>query len=477
MDPTSSSGPCVPPPTTSFSSDPTTNPPRNIARRIAAAVTALLVVAAWSYLCTTCGLDGLVKEGQRRKLTPAILDFKTVERKKSFVGTAPQPGAGDASRQHHETSHEEDRICIATVDNDSVLSATVIHENGDHHLALPEGHEAVATVPCTSYAENPQGRAVEEYTTPAAYRPPPPCSPKSFRPGYYDKRRDTWHDACTGEVTRTAEPTCDTSSYPRKAILSPGACPLSDQRKELWISFVGDSVQRLFFETLGRKRVGGTCLTFSARKKWRSGRNPDPDFQLHGIFDSERQIWLTFSYSFLSQESVSEAWRLPYTWGDFVRERKGGPHPKDPQWPDERVPDVVFYSPGYHASKLNATVYGRGLEGVLREWQETMAGHGAPMPAMHLMLNMMPAPWLIPKKYAWDRDYRTLLNEYRKNLAVIDVATRYDFVRSVVDVFSIELPFNGRPKHTAHMDAVHVGDKRVLRIAGERILDTLCRIL
>jgi len=99
------------------------------------------------------------------------------------------------------------------------------------------------------------------------------------------------------------------------------------------------------------------------------------------------------------------------------------------------------------------------------------------MPALHLMLNMMPAPWMIPDKFADDRPHRTLLNEYRKNLAIVAVAARFDAVRSVVDGFSLELPFNGFFRHTAHKDAVHIGDERVLRLAGDRILDTLCQLL
>ena len=51
---------------------------------------------------------------------------------------------------------------------------------------------------------------------------------------------------------------------------------------------------------------------------------------------------------------------------------------------------------------------------------------------------------MIPDKYASDRQHRTMLNEYRKNLAVVDIAKKYDFVKSVVDMFSIELCFHGK---------------------------------
>jgi hypothetical protein len=53
-----------------------------------------------------------------------------------------------------------------------------------------------------------------------------------------------------------------------------------------------------------------------------------------------------------------------------------------------------------------------------------------------------------------------MLNEYRKNLAVIAVANKYDFVKSVLDAFSIELTFHdntqrfrGPEDHDVHGDA------------------------
>ena len=97
-----------------------------------------------------------------------------------------------------------------------------------------------------------------------------------------------------------------------------------------------------------------------------------------------------------------------------------------------------------------------------------------------ISLNIMPAPWLISNEYSWDRQYRTLSNEYKKNLAIIESAKKHDFVRSVVDLFSIELPFNGKPgSASAHNDAVHVSPKssigsKVLSAAGDHIIETLC---
>jgi len=51
---------------------------------------------------------------------------------------------------------------------------------------------------------------------------------------------------------------------------------------------------------------------------------------------------------------------------------------------------------------------------------------------------------MIPEKYAFDVKYRTLAREYEKNTKIVEAARRrHDVVASVVDAFSIELPFNG----------------------------------
>ena len=155
-----------------------------------------------------------------------------------------------------------------------------------------------------------------------------------------------------------------------------------------------------------------------------------------------------------------------------MSERKEGPRVHDPGFEKGRTPDILFWSPGYHTTKLNASAYGDSIDGILDRWQDAIDG---PMPQMHLMLNMMPAPWMIPRRYAADREYRTLSNEYHKNLAILGSAKKYDFVKGVVDFFSIELPFNGKPgSATAHGDAVHVSDPRILSIAAHIVIETFC---
>jgi hypothetical protein len=64
-----------------------------------------------------------------------------------------------------------------------------------------------------------------------------------------------------------------------------------------------------------------------------------------------------------------------------------------------------------------------------------------------------PATYRIPRKYKSDRLYRTMLHEYQKNLAIVEIARKYDFVKSIVDFFSIELTFHGNKKDDVHRDA------------------------
>ncbi len=75
------------------------------------------------------------------------------------------------------------------------------------------------------------------------------------------------------------------------------------------------------------------------------------------------------------------------------------------------------------------------------------------MPQKHLMLNIMPAS---------DRTFHTRLNEYQKNLAMINAAKKFGFLPSVLDIFSIELPFNGNPgERSDHSDAIYIHGKHV----------------
>ena len=63
---------------------------------------------------------------------------------------------------------------------------------------------------------------------------------------------------------------------------------------------------------------------------------------------------------------------------------------------------------------------------------------------------MITFTYLIPEKYSGDRHYRTMVNEYRKNLAVVAVARKYDFVKSILDAFLIELTFHEKTSQQNH---------------------------
>ena len=193
-------------------------------------------------------------------------------------------------------------------------------------------------------------------------------------------------------------------------------CPIVDRHhsgKDIWVSFIGDSVTKGFLKDL----VGFGTETkddFPVHGNfWITKRNPFPPVLLLARYghESEGNIWLSYTFDFISEHKLAMGFGVPYSWGDFVTERGEALRDDDLSWPNETAPDVVFFSPGYHASRLNSTVFGQVLEGVLKEWEQMIRDYNATMPKMHLMLNMMPAPWMIPDNYADDRPFRTLLNE------------------------------------------------------------------
>lgn len=191
---------------------------------------------------------------------------------------------------------------------------------------------------------------------------------------------------------------------------------------------------------------------------------------------SGRTIWFSFSWTFVPHPADQEMWPVPYGWGDFMDMRGEGPREDDPPFGRERLTDVVFFGPGYHASVLDAGPYGETVDEVLARWQaaaEAVVPLG-PVPHVHVLLNMLPAPWMLPEKYAFDIKFRTLAREHQKNLAILDAAKKYDVVSSVVDAFSVELPFNGVPGDTVHGDAVHVRDDRILKLVGQMMVDRIC---
>ena len=141
--------------------------------------------------------------------------------------------------------------------------------------------------------------------------------------------------------------------------------------------------------------------------------------------------------------------------------RNDGPRDDDPQLPPEKIPDIVFYSWGYHASTMTAHQYGAAIEEALHQYQGALKEHNVPMPQFHLVLNMMvswfpaicfypkpvnsnqmtctakwsqPATYRIPRKYIGSSlSYNAAWDE--QNLAIVKIARKYDFVKSVMDTF------------------------------------------
>ena len=145
------------------------------------------------------------------------------------------------------------------------------------------------------------------------------------------------------------------------------------------------------------------------------------------------RIYTTFIFDCIGDAAVggssapspgSMRWGEPRMWGEFVQQRGEGPINDDPQREYERSADVVFFGPFYHASRLNQTEYYGAVDRVINGWQDASNTRNVPLPTVHLMLNMLPATWLVPDYMAVDAVYQTRYNEYLKNLAMIDVAKK-----------------------------------------------------
>ena len=390
-------------------------------------------------------------------------------------------------QRHASITEDNNNICIANVDDGRIATASVMDENGNVELALPMNYETTYTLECIG---SNQETGIEEVlptstigTISGAVLPPPSasnCDRKNFQPGYYDQSTNVWHDHCTGHQTSIAS--ASLTGQTEKEIFSKEQCPLvaANGKKDVWVSIIGDSVTRQVWiegmrENGIRLRPHEDHWSPSPPREWHNGRMPEGqiplDFSLYKLGDSN--IWISYTLDYLTNHKTMN-WEIPYTWGDFMMLRGEGPTDQDPTWPVKRTPDMVFLSPGYHASPLDEFKYGEGVEKILTSWQHKMDKLSLSMPQIHLVLNMMPAPWLIPDKYEWDKSLRTRARTYKKNLAIIETAKQFAFVDSVVDFFSIELPFNGYKGNTSHKDAVHFGDKRMLKIIADRVIYNIC---
>lgn len=403
-----------------------------------------------------------------------------------------------------ETSHDGDQLCIAKVDDGKIVSGSVVDEAGHLHLSLPKGYQAEATVECITYdrvvSSSDEDSAVTgtkawtKLVKQGGRFEPHICDdPKYFQPGYYDRSTSTWVDHCTGRTFDASEEAWTSARESRleSPPLSPANCPMvadhlrKENKEPLWISFVGDSVTRQQYSQVLKEHG----ITVPAKGVWPFKVKLSPSvaawakyyfvtkLTIEGV-----EVWLSFNWNFV-QKLGSRGPGLPHTWGQFVANAEGSGYSRvddpaanpGPPFQDDREPDLVLYGPGYHASYMNSRDYGREVERVLTTWQEvSLAGEAALPPPMHVFLNMMPAPWLIPKAYGGDRWHRTRLNEHRKNLAIMGAARKFGFVRSVVDGFSVELPFNGTPEESVHGDAVHVNNPVVLGMVGNRVFEAIC---
>lgn len=337
--------------------------------------------------------------------------------------------------------------------------------------------------------------------------------PMALKPGYFDHRTGAWHDRCTGHSTilpaaEASGPfdvwkaTCywKGNRVPRQQP-SPETCPVLQSKNDIWVHFVGDSVMRGWFLRGFLRRGMSTGRIFHGDP---SKNRPDyaqiplvMGEEEGSSTDGRPRIWATLVYDEINKSTAKGTMasmfynKLPWTWGDFLAKRKYREGDTDPNFPPNKVPDVVFYGPGYHASSISSSQFGEVVDNMLNIMEEgyravVQSAPSSPLPQIHLVLNMMPATWLFPKKYALDRPYRTMLNEHRKNRAMIAVARAHSrnqggLVAGVMDAFSIELPFNGKGTDmpTAHGDVVHLGvcpDSAELTFAavGDRMLEAVC---
>ena len=139
------------------------------------------------------------------------------------------PGAARGSRRALRADRPSDdaagdRLCVATIDDGRVAAASIVDPaTGAYvNLALPPGYEARASVECTLTDADGRVAAVQEGTRdrPLRFRRRRhllggrreaseggggkrrnPCDPRSFQPGYYDKRSGAWVDGCTRKET------------------------------------------------------------------------------------------------------------------------------------------------------------------------------------------------------------------------------------------------------------------------------------
>jgi len=397
-----------------------------------------------------------------------------------------------------EEQHIGNELCISSVRNGNISTASVIGEDGRYvNLALPTSHSTEMNIECTTTNQktgevttvHSENDGVAGKITSRRLMVNNGCAQKSFQPGWYDHTTNFWHDSCGRSI--------DTTSYQEYTIFdmilekyTSNSCPnLSQREGDIWISLIGDSVNRgiflngvLQFKELKEKyaEMLTTYQTWDAYGGIAPITLEENNFGNHMPFilaglkvSPSLTVWITYTFTYLNPSSADglEA-KVPSTWHDFMQLRGEGPREDDPSFSLETVPGQIVFNPGYHSSHVNANQFGYNVNKVMNHFSAKQEETGVHTP-VHVTLNVVPEPALIPDKHALDRPKRTVLNEYRKNLSIIRSVQRYDFVNSILDFFSPELIFND----VAHRDAVHLGKEmgqRVNVIAGALIVDAVC---
>jgi len=113
----------------------------------------------------------------------------------------------------------------------------------------------------------------------------------------------------------------------------------------------------------------------------------------------------------------------------------------------QRAPDHVFWTLGYHHSTWNVDDLLRVLNPLVHRL-DTLST----TTKWSYLLNISPMNRMIPDTHARDRQFRTSAHEYAKNRAIVERLKHCRLCR-VVDWFTPEWMLN---EH-AHKDAVHIG--------------------
>ncbi len=253
------------------------------------------------------------------------------------------------------------------------------------------------------------------------------------------------------------------------------------------MSLIGDSQIRHIY------RYALKCAGVNTRGAWAKGSlfTTRSDFFLKGFDarDGRRRVWFSYAANWITFGEMHQPHHdkfpgregkylrpMPRTWGEWLEGLPPGSRPckegSCPDFPPDKAPDVVFVGPGYHAAPLEAPNFGAEVEEDLAAW----GGLGRMPPRVHVVLNVMPAPWMMPERLSFLLLSTTLKRNHDKNLALIAAARKFDIVESVVDFSSLELPFNGMgpEEESAHKDVIHMKDERMFKLMGMAVMDRVC---